>query len=135
MARLGGALALVAGFLIATGGFNSHSFLHDILDLVGGQVPSHLAGAPGELAELVIFILASLISLGGVTVIAGAVALLYRHNTLGRLLIALGGGAGLIGLIFGVGYAVVAQGPSAIGQHVYYWVGILLAAVSRWLAK
>ncbi len=135
LVRLGGVLALFAGFLIATGGFASHSFLLDIVDIVKGQVPSHLSGSPATMAELALLGVAVLISLGGITVIAGGIALLYRHSTIGRLLIALGGGAGFLGLIFGVGYTAFTQGFSSVMEHGYYWLGIVFAAVSRWLAK
>jgi len=135
LVRLGGVLALFAGFLIATGGFSSHSFLLDLVALAKGEIPALLSGAPGALAQTALFLLALIISLGGITVMVGGVALLYRHSTAGRLLIALGGGAGFIGLIFGVGYSLITQGLSSLSLHVYYWLGVLLAAIARWLAK
>ncbi len=117
------------------GGLSSRGFLLQIISYAEKVVPGSLSGEAGTIAGYALAVLAFLVSLGGIAVAIGGVLMLLRHSALGRLLVALGGGAGFIGLMLGAGYALATQGPSGILQHVYYWVGVALAAVARWIAR
>ena len=50
------------------------------------------------------------LTLGGVTVVMGGLAVLLGHKTIGRVLVALGGGASFIGLLISLGYTVFTAG-------------------------
>jgi len=82
-----------------------------------------------------ILALSVLIALGGITVILGGAAVLFQRRTLGRLLVAIGGGAGFIGLAIALGYVLITAGVASLLVHGEYWLGVLLAAVGRHLAR
>lgn len=115
-------------------GFETHGFFISIIYYVSVNLASHLPSILQRLMSLVFGFLSILISLGGITVIAGGVALLARHSWLGRMLIALGGGAGFVGLAIGLAYYSFVSGLSGTVLHIEYWIGVGLAATARWLA-
>lgn len=131
----GGTLAIAGGFLMLTNGFVTHSLLLSTIGIVEGEVPTFIGGVMGLTTSVAIGVIASLISLGGFTVIAGGVLILLRHRTVGRLLIALGGGAGFIGFLIAFGYTAYTIGLSAAAGNAPYWIGVVFAAVGRHVAK
>jgi len=116
------------------GGIASHSLVLWILPLLQQEILDHLPSPAGPAARVSVDLIALLVSLGGVTVIFGGISLILSHRTAGRLLVALGGGAGFIGLLLALGYYALVNGVSGITDHSGYWLGVLLAAVARWLA-
>lgn len=105
------------------------------LDVAEGEIPQYLGGIAGLTAALAISILVLLIALGGFTVILGGLVLLARRRTIGRFLILLGGGAGLLGLLITFGMAVFRLGFNQSLAYTPYWVGLVLAVVARRIAK
>ena len=120
--------------MMLLGGLASHSLALWILPLLQDEILSHLPSPAGSAAILAIDVIALLVSLGGITVIFGGILLLLKHRSTGRLLIAFGGGAGFIGLLLALGYYVVVNGPTGVGNHAGYWAGVVLAVIARWLA-
>lgn len=114
-----------------SGGVTSHSVALWILPMLHQEVLSKLPQPAAMGATLAVDCIALLVALGGLTVISGGFTLLARRKTLGRTLIALGGGAGLIGLGLALGYTVMESGIGSVGTHAGYWVGVVLAVVAR----
>jgi hypothetical protein len=118
-----------------TNGFVTHSLLLTTIGVVEGEVPRFIGGILGLSASLAIWVIAALISLGGFTVITGGLLVLLGHRSVGRLLIALGGGAGFVGLLIAFGYTTYSIGLSAAIGNAPYWIGVVFAAVGRRVAK
>lgn len=128
-------LALAGGFLIVASGLSAHGFLLFVVDFLKDKVPNYLLGLTGEFASLAIQVLAVLIAMGGITVILGGIAVLSGHFFTGRLLIALGGGAGFLGLAITMAYWALTMGLPTIITHSEYWIGVILAVIARSLAR
>ncbi len=120
---------------MAIGGVANHSFLLTLLSLIEANLSNYLSGTWLYLVQLSILVVSLLIGLGGLTVAAGGVLILTRHRTLGRLLIALGGGAGFLGLLISFGYTSFTMGITSALDHSIYWVGLILAVIARRIAK
>ncbi len=134
--RLAGSLAIIGGALMVASGFAVHGFLLSTLTLVSGHVSEFLPSEVSPLIVIILEILTGLIALGGITVILGGLALLvYARALLGRILIALGGGAGLLSFLVSLGYSMLTAGPLTLSIHAAYWTGLVLAVVARRIAK
>ncbi len=117
-------------------GFAVHGFLLSALTLVSGHVSEFLPSEVSPLIVIFLEILTGLIALGGITVILGGLALLvYARALLGRILIALGGGAGLLSFLVSLGYSMLTAGPLTLSIHAAYWTGLVFAVVARRIAK
>ncbi len=134
IAELAGAtLAIIGGSLILLSGFTVHGFLLSIISLLSDRLLTILPGSIAVSLSIALTILSILIALGGITVILGGIAILRHHPFVSRLLIALGGGASLLGFLVAIVYALVTGGATSITAHSQYWVGVILAVCSRWL--
>ncbi len=131
-----GALAIVGGGLMVFSGYVSRGFLYQALGYAAGQVPGFLNGLEATAVLLPIIILEYVIALGGITVIIGGLVILARHTRTGRILILLGGGGGFLGLIIAFGLAIYKLGGlDPVLAYLPYWVGLVMAAVGRRVAK
>lgn len=133
--RASGIVAVLGGLLMFLGGVTSHSVLLWILPMLQQQVMTTLSGPTQAAASVAVYVVALLVSLGGITVALGGVSLLIKHRSVGRTLIALGGGAGVVGLAIALGYTALVNGFGSVGDHAGYWVGVALAVVARRLTK
>ena len=131
----GGTLAIAVGFRMLTNGFVTHSILLSTIGIVQGELPGFIGGIVGLSASVAVGVIAALISLGGLTVIVGGSMILLKHRTLGRLLIALGGVVGFIGLLIAFGYTAYTIGLGTTIGNAPYWIGVVLAVVGRRAAK
>lgn len=129
-----GTLAILGGLLMFLGGVTTHSLALWILPTLNEEILARLPAPAGAGAILAVDVIAALVSLGGLTVVFGGISLLLKHKSIGRILIALGGGAGLIGLLLALGYSVLVSGLTNVGAHAGYWIGVVLAVVARRLA-
>lgn len=128
---LSGSACVAGGLLMILSGVVAHGFLPKILDFVKsavGDLTPHLAYVA---LSVVIQILLFLIGLGGLGVLAGGVLIVLGHTTTGKFIVALGGGAGFIGLAIALAYAIYTTGYTSILTHAEYWVGVLFAALGR----
>ncbi len=130
-----GTLAVVGGLLMFLGGVASHSLALWILPMLEQDVLAKLPAPVETGATLAVDIIAVLVSLGGITVVSGGLSLLLGRRSIGRTLIALGGGAGLLGLSLALGYTVLVSGIASVSAHVGYWAGVVLAVIARRVAK
>lgn len=132
---VGGALAILSGFLIISSGYRVQGLLISVLRLAeqkfGGDLPGYLR----TITTFSIVALAFLISLGGILVMLGGIAVLLRHIFIGRVLIGLGGGVGFLGLLIAFGITFFSSGILGILQHLDYWIGVVLASIAGHLAK
>ncbi len=111
------------------------SFLLDAVLFVyqrdGGVLPSTMK----PLVETFILVVSLIILLGGFLAIIGGFAIFRNHFTMGKILIALGGGIGFGGIAFSMGYDIYAYGFSVLISRFDYWIGLLFATVARYVAK
>jgi hypothetical protein len=115
-----GVIAIMGGCLMILGGLASHSLVLWILPLLQQEIVAHVPAPTSSAANLAVEIIALLISLGGLTVIFGGVLLVAMRRSSGRVLIALGGGAGFIGLLLALGYYVWVNGLAGVDAHIGY---------------
>lgn len=132
---VGGTLAVVGGFLMVVSGYTSSGLLFTALGYAQQEIPAYLTGFAESAATLGVTILELLIALGGITVLVGGLIILIRHTRTGRVLIYLGGGAGLLGLLVSFGYTGYRLGFNQTLAYAPYWVGLAMAVASRRLAK
>lgn len=132
--RVSGTIAILGGLLMFLGGVTTHSLALWILPMLNEEILARLPAPAQTGATLAIESIAALVSLGGLTVVFGGISLLLGRRSIGRVLIALGGGAGLVGLLLALGYSVLVSGLASVGAHAGYWAGVVLAVVARRLA-
>ena len=131
-----GLLAIIGGILMVASGYTSRGLLFVALGYAQEEIPSYLGGFAESAASLAVTILELIIALGGVTVLIGGVVILLHHSRTGRVLIYLGGGAGLLSLLISFGYtAYKLQGWEPALAYAPYWVGLAMAVAARRLAK
>lgn len=130
----GGVLAVVGGVLILQSGVGTRSFLLTVISISNQKFGGTLPGIAKSLINVVILVLGSLISLGGLLAIIGGVLVLLKHRFSGKILIAFGGGMGLLGIAISLAYDVFTEGLSAIILHIPYWIGIVIASIGRYLS-
>ena len=129
-----GGIAIVGGLLMFLGGVTTKSIALWILPMLNEEILARLPAPIQTEAVLAVDVIAALVSLGGLTVVLGGISLVLRRKSIGRVLIALGGGAGLIGLSLALGYTVLVSGLGNVAGHLGYWTGVVLAVVARRLA-
>ena len=133
---LAGSLALAGGALMVASGYSSRGFLYMALGYAEPRISEVLSGTYASAAGLAIVLVEGVIALGGLTVMAAGLAVVLRFTAVGRVLIWLGGGAGFLGLVVGLGYSAYKLGGiGPVLGYLLYWVGLALAITGRKLAK
>jgi hypothetical protein len=113
-------------------GYVSRSVLYTAASIA---VQDFLPGFYANAASFVISVLALINALGGITVFAGGMVLLSGHGRTGRIIILLGGGAGLLGLLASFGYSAFRLGLGQTLSYAPYWVGLVLAVAARRVSR
>lgn len=124
-----GFLALVSGALLLAGHFSGAAQWEALLALLDRFVD---LTPPVRLLFLAVLAVASL---GGVAVLAGGVLILEERLLLGRLLILLGTGVGLLSFLLFLGPALLEGSLLALGSSGVVAVGIGLSIAARWRAR
>ena len=130
----GGVLAIIGGILILQSGVSTRSFLLTVASYSFKRFGGGLPGIAQDSISLALLALGALIALGGLLAILGGFLVLVKHRLSGKILIALGGGIGFIGIAIAMGYDVFTTGVAALFTHVQYWIGIVIASIGRYLA-
>ena len=130
----GGILAIIGGSLIMNSGFGTRSFIITVLSYSDQKFGSGLPDLARLTFNAAIFVLSAVIALGGLVAVLGGLLVLLKHRTMGKLLIALGGGMGFLGILISMGYDVVTTGLRVLATHFEYWIGIVIASVGRYLS-
>jgi hypothetical protein len=132
--KTAGIIAIIGGLLILIGGGTGMvRFLSELSEIV-----QDLLGGKNETVETIFWILIIIAALGGISVIIGGLLIYKEHVVIGKILIALGAGIGVIGLILGI-ITAFAKGEEL---QFFSWlttslmgVGLVLSLVARMLAK
>lgn len=127
-----GYLAVAGGTMLFMGGATGST----LFTLVKEFILPHVGGEAGETLALVLGILILLAALGGITVIAGGYCILRGIERVGKILIFIGLGIGIIGLIIGL---VVALGSGTLdvftgSMLTFTGIGTVLSIVASKLA-
>ena len=123
------AVAFVAGILLIIGGISGLATWETIKDFVTTHI------ADNSIIQVVFAILIFIASLGGIAVISGGILIGKNKVGLGKFIIALGAGMGLIGLIFSL-IITYLEGNLTIGSFLSIGVvGLILSIVARMIAK
>jgi len=122
-------LAIVAGVLFLLAGITGAAAWEAIRHFVTANIVEN------EIVEFAFAILIFLASLGGVIVIAGGLLIGKNRVGIGKFLIALGAGIGLIGLIITIIVAAMENDLTVGGFFTVGMVGLILSIVARALAK
>jgi hypothetical protein len=130
----GGILAIIGGILILQSGVSTRSFLLTVASYSFKHFGAGLPGIAQDSVDLALLVLGALIALGGLLAILGGFLVLMKHRLSGKILIALGGGMGFIGIAISMGYDIYTTGISSLFTHVQYWIGIVIASIGRYLA-
>jgi hypothetical protein len=130
----GGILGIIGGILILQSGVSTRSFMLTLAAYSFKRFGQGLPGIAQDSIDLTLLVLGALIALGGLLAILGGFLVLLKHRLSGKILIALGGGMGFIGIAITMGYDVFATGISSLFTHVQYWIGIVIASIGRYLA-
>jgi hypothetical protein len=122
-------IAIVAGILLLIAGVSGLATWETIKDFVTENIIDNV------IVQIVFAVLIFIASLGGISVIIGGLLIGKNSVGIGRFLIALGAGLGLIGLIFSVIVAYM-EGNLTIGSFFSIGaIGLILSIVARMRAK
>ena len=132
--KVAGTLALVGGLLILiAGGTGMAAFLSDLKDII-----EDLMGSSNQTLETIFWILIFIAALGGISVMIGGLLIIKNHVVIGKILIALGAGMGIIGLILSL-ITTTYRGES--GEFLtwlttsFMGIGLILSLIARFAAK
>jgi len=128
-------LSVVAGVLLLLSGIRGPVGTYE---LVREQLPLFIQNQQVlQVADTVALVLIAISLAGGLSVLAGAFLIHRNHVSTGKLLIGLGAGVGIPWLIMlAITLITTQQVAAVIAQHSSIgWIGVILAFVSRTIAK
>ena len=128
-------LSVVAGVLLLLSGIRGPVGTYE---LVREQLPLFIQNQQVlQVADTVALVLIAISLAGGLSVITGAYLIYRNHVGTGKLLIGLGAGVGIPWLIMlAITLITTQQVAAVIVQHNSIgWIGVILAFVSRTIAK
>jgi hypothetical protein len=122
-------IAIVAGILLLIAGVTGVATWETIKQFVNVHFVDNI------IVQYIFIVLIFIASLGGISVIAGGLLIGKNKVGIGKLLIILGVGIGIIGLIFS-SYVAYKEGNLTIGSFCSVGaIGIILSIVARFVAK
>ena len=130
LAYLGGTLLLIAGATGSTG----------IVGTIIEYLIENLGGATADLLSLILQALTFVADLGGISVIIGGSLIINQRPRIGKFIIGIGAGMGLVGFLiilasaFLHGWINVINFITIISQSIG-WIGIILSITATILAK
>jgi hypothetical protein len=123
------AIAIVAGILLIISGISGMATWETIKNYVTNNIIDN------SIVQIVFAVLIFIASLGGLSVIAGGALIGKNKIGLGKLLITLGAGMGLIGLIFSILVAFTEDSLTLGSFFSIGAIGLILSIIARMLAK
>lgn len=126
--RLAVLLAYISGILMLLSGSTGVASLTRLKDLL-------LSVTEIPLIKIIFFVMLLLSSLGGVLVIIGGIFIAKRKTRLGRILIWIGSGAGIVSLAIGVFTTLVNEGLNFNALFSLAPLAIILAILAQIFAK
>jgi len=122
-------VAIIAGILLSIAGVSGFATWEIIKDFVTSNIIDN------SIVQIVFAVLIFIASLGGISVIAGGLLIGKNKIGLGKFLITLGAGIGLIGLIFSILVAYF-EGNLTLGSFFSIGaIGLILSIIARHMAK
>lgn len=122
-------IAIVAGILLLISGVSGFATWETIKEYVTMHVIDN------EIIQIVFAILIFIASLGGISVIAGGIFIGKKKIMLGKILITLGAGLGLIGLIFSIIIAFTQDSLTLGSFFSIGTIGLVLSIIARMIVK
>ena len=129
-AYVGGTLLLIAGATGSTG----------IIGTIIEYLIENLGGATANLLSLILQTLNFIADLGGISVIIGGLFIINQRTRIGKFIIGIGAGMGLVGFLiilasaFIHGWINIINFVTIIAQSIG-WIGIILSITAIILAK
>jgi hypothetical protein len=129
-AYVGGTLLLIAGATGSTG----------IIGTIIEYLIENLGGATANLLSLILQTLNFIADLGGISVIIGGLFIINQRTRIGKFIIGIGAGMGLVGFLiilasaFLHGWINIINFVTIIAQSIG-WIGIILSITAIILAK
>ena len=123
------AIAVVAGILLLIAGLSGVA----TWEVIKCYVTEHIID--NEIVQILFAVLIFIASLGGISVIFGGILIYKNKVRLGRFIIALGAGLGLLGLIFSI---IVAYSENNLTFSSFLsigMIGLILSIIARFIAK
>lgn len=130
-------LAFIAGvLLIVAGATGSVGIVGTVLE----YLIDHLGGPTTDMLSIVFHLLNFVASLGGVSVIVGGILIYIERKRLGKFIIGIGAGMGLIGFLIVIGSAlshgwVHTMTFLLLISQSLGWIGVILSIVATRLVK
>jgi len=122
-------IAIIAGIFLLVAGVSGLATWETIQDFVTKNIIDNV------IVQIVFAVLIFIASLGGISVITGGLLIGKNNVGIGKFLITLGAGLGLIGLIFSI-IVVYMEGNLTIGSFFSIGaIGLILSIIARMRAK
>ncbi len=128
-------IALIAGILLLLTGIQGPVFLYQtIKDLLPTLTQNQQIL---QIADTIATVFIAIALAGGLAVIAGGIIVLFNHVTIGKFIIAVGTGAGIIWLILLMITLLTTQNIYSIFTRYtpFGWAGLILSFIARIVAK
>lgn len=132
------AVIIIGGLLMIIGTFDGLPILTILIDLYFNYGAPYVSRAVGKnlasLLNILLTVIFYIISGGGISVIIGAVLVLARLQKIGKIVISLGSGMGLIGIIILIMWRITFETPGSIFiQLIFniYFIGVLITLIGR----
>ena len=122
-------IAIIAGIFLLIAGVSGLATWETIQDFVTKNIIDNV------IVQIVFVVLIFIASLGGISVIFGGLLIGKNNVGIGKFLITLGAGLGLIGLLFSIIVAYI-EGSLTIGSFFSLGaIGLILSIIARMRAK
>lgn len=122
-------IAAIAGILLLVVGLNGVAGVDRLFSLLQSWFGAN------EALRILAYVLGAIAALGGIAVLAGAYCVATEHVRLGKLLITLGSGAGILTLLLFLARNLAAEEFSYLFAVLPAILGVVLAIVARFRAK
>lgn len=122
-------IAAIAGILLLVVGLNGVAGVDRLFSLLQSWFGAN------EALRILAYVLGAIAALGGIAVLAGAYCVATEHVRLGKLLITLGSGAGILTLLLFLAKNLAAEEFSYLFAVLPAILGVVLAIVARFRAK
>lgn len=122
-------IAAIAGILLLVVGLNGVAGVDRLFSLLQSWFGAN------EALRILAYVLGAIAALGGIAVLAGAYCVATEHVRLGKLLITLGSGAGVLTLLLFLAKNLAAEEFSYLFAVLPAILGVVLAIVARFRAK
>jgi hypothetical protein len=136
--RLAATIAFTSGILFLLSGYKANLMIYHLIE---NEITIHIAGQFGIFVLFPIGLLALLSQLGGITVIMGAALFAANRVNIGKFLVAIGTGQGLVTITLRI-LSEVWSGHSLLANNYVIWLtssgaglGILFAILSQSISK